>query len=483
MNTQQPTVLLLAYTGYIIRDLLLGKFAQAAMGRFNLVAAVPDPDDPQLHQALAGLPVQLAPFPSPPPQESRVDQYLNLQNWMFRLKRVERANRSYEAVVRLFEPNLSGKRLALVNGMAAGSRLICRLGLSPVAEELFLSAIRRWPVTQQWQELLRRHKPDLVFSTLLTLPNAAQNPSVDLPPLLAARRLGIPTATLVQSWDNLSSKSYVLPTWLARYWTWSQAQTEELQKYNRRVDPQRVVAVGSPHFDYHLAPDLVEERAYIANFGLDPARPYVVIGTGVRAGLPDEPLTVARVAAGIHAALPEMQVLLRLHPKDDVERWDSHTANLQALGVIIQKPNLDRPMDKGGFTPPKAFFYEQLNTLRHAAAVISTASSIIVDASVLGRPVISLDFNANGPDRRFPEGRAWYFNRQAHIEPLIQTGGVWLAKDENDCAAAVTAYLADPALHADGRRRIVEMVIGAADGLAGAKLANEIQAIVTAGKN
>jgi hypothetical protein len=282
---------------------------------------------------------------------------------------------------------------------------------------------------------------------------------------------------LIQSWDNLSSKTAVLPRWIERYWSWSDHMTGELLALNPRLRPEQVGWVGSPQFDFHLRPEMLESReVYCGRLGLDPARPFLVIGTGTAKWMPCEPPTTLELVQALAQRLPQVQVLIRLHPKDDGKRWDQDRPTLEKFGVVFQNTAPTTHMDEGGFVPPKEFFRDQTNCLHHAAVVLNTASTLTVDASILDRPVICFGYDA-ALDEKFPEGRALAYSQSTHFAPLVATGGVKVVRSLVECLQTIEAYLKDPTLDGAGRRQIVARVMGRCDGGAGERLAAEVLAM------
>jgi hypothetical protein len=210
--------------------------------------------------------------------------------------------------------------------------------------------------------------------------------------------------------------------------------------------------------------------------GLDPARPFIVVGTGTAKWMPGEPPTVIQLIDAMAQRLPQCQVLVRLHPKDDGKRWEEERARLERMGAVIQVTAPALHMDEGGFVPPREFFRDQVNCLYHSAVVLNTSSTLTVDASILDRPVICFGYDVV-PDERFPEGRALAYSQSTHYSPLVRTGGVRLVRSQEECLQAIDAYLRDPALDRAGRREIVAKVMGMADGGAGERLAAEVLAM------
>jgi hypothetical protein len=471
-------VLLLAGTGFVIRNLLLGTFAGAMMKRRALAAAVPEPDHPGLLAMRDGQPLEFVTFqrePEPPPL-TRLRKLGIWQTYMYHFKQAQKGTGASDIQNRLYGSRHSALGGAVIGTLAAAGRLLKRMQAMGLVERKYLEAMGQREITREWGRLLERLRPAVVVSTTLTLATN-RRPSLDLAAVLAARRLGIPSGTLVQSWDNLSSKASVIPPWLDRYWTWSQAMSEELVALYPEIPAERVKVVGSPQFDFHRRPELLEPREqYCARMGLDPGRPIVLLGTGTAVRLPNEPETVLDVVRALRQRLCHLQVLVRLHPKDDGQRWEGRHQELERLGTMLQLTTPPTPMDAGGFVPPADFYREQVNALWHAAAVINISSTLTVDAALLDRPVICLAYDAQ-PDPKFPEGRARLYAYSSHYAPLVATGGVTMAASAAECVRAVEAYLGDPGLHRERRRKIVQIVAGPADGRAGERLAAEVAAL------
>lgn len=480
-NSGKRPVLLLAETGFVIRNLLLGTFAEAMMKRRPLAVAVPEPGHPELLAMRNGLPLELVRFhrePDPPPL-TRLQKLGNWQIYMYWFRQAQKEKGATKIQNRLYASKHSAVGTAVIQALTWTGRLLKRTRAMGLVEAQYLEAMQESPIVREWVRALERLRPAAILSTTLTLATI-NRPSRDLAPVLAARRLGIPCGTLVLSWDNLASKASVIPLWLDRYWTWSRAMSRELLALYPDIPAERVKVVGSPQFDFHRRPELVEPREqYCARRGLDPERPIVLIGTGTAVRLPGEPATVLDLTRSLHRSLGRVQVMVRLHPKDDGTRWNGVRGELEALGTLVQRTAPPTPMDTGGFVPPGDFYQEQINALSHAAAVINISSTLTVDAAILDRPVICLAYDVE-PDPKFPEGRAKLYAYSSHYARLVATGGVAVVGSAAECVRAVEAYVADPGLHREGRREIVEIVAGPADGRVGERLAAEVAMLAEA---
>ena len=109
-----------------------------------------------------------------------------------------------------------------------------------------------------------------------------------LPVVLAARRAGVPTATFIFSWDNLSSKGRIAAPF-DHYLVWSRAMRDELLAYYPDVSPERVHIVGTPQFDPYGDTSMLMSRAdFFASIGADPDRPLICYSGGDTGNCPQD---------------------------------------------------------------------------------------------------------------------------------------------------------------------------------------------------
>lgn len=479
MSSGQQPILVLAETGFIIRNLLLGYFAGEVSKSRKLLVAVKNPNDSMLLDLIKEHSIELIDFPLENPEDKRTvaQKLLSWDNSIYNLKMVVKDNASIRYQTRLYEVSGTWKQKAVNKAFQKVARVVKTVGLSGAIEDAYLeNFVGQKEITQKWAEILKKYNPCLVFSSMLTL-STRYRCSSDLPVLVAAKKLGIRSCTLVQSWDNLSSKTSVLPPWLDMYYTWSQTMSEELLQYNPRIDKKKVKIVGSPQYDFHLKKELLEERAvYLNKIGLDPKRQYILVGTGTAKWMPDEMEKMIALCKAIHQNMPDIQCLIRLHPKDHGERWQPYLDTLKENRIVLQYTSPQKHMDSGGFIPPRDFYRDQINTIYHSEIIINSSSSITVDAAIFDKPVICIAYDRK-PDKVFPEGRALTYSRSAHYSKLTETGGVKVVYSEQACIEAIKEYLKNPALHRAERKKIVSTVTADINEIAGLRLAEEVIAL------
>lgn len=466
-------ILLLAETGIVVRNLLLGTFADEVLRHRPLVVAVPNPDDPRLHAIAAGRPLRFVPYflEGLEPPKGRLQKLTRWQTYVYRFKVAEKGTDGARLQIKFDGDSPSKIGRAGMWLIDKTGRMLAKTGLMAQFDEVFFRSFRRRAVTKQWRDLIRDIGPALILSTTLTLTDKNLS-SGDLPPVLAAREMGVPIGTLVQSWDNLSSKAAVLPPDLDRYWTWNEYMTAELKALYPRVDADRVVIVGSPQFDFHRVTLTEPREVFMSALGLDPSRPFVMMGTGTPSRIPEEPQLFLSIARELRAADPSIQVLIRLHPKDDGTRWKSLLGEVQELGIVLQYTAPTVHMDRGGFVPAQEFYRDQVSAITHAAVIVNSSSTLTVDAAILDRPIVCLAYDVR-PDPRYPDGRAKLFVQTTHFAPLVATGGVRVVYSTPECIEAIRRYVTSPALDHTQRQKIVDIVAGTVDGQAGLRLARE----------
>ncbi len=308
-------------------------------------------------------------------------------------------------------------------------------------------------VTRQLQDL----QPSVVVSTNCQM-------SDELPYLLAARDLGVPTLGCIQSFDNLSSRS-VLPVFDA-YALWNNRMRRQLLDYYPDRDPATAHITGTPQFDFHVRADCRWSReTTLRQLGLRPGDRYVLWAANYRLHTPDEPEQIHALALRC-ATTPELRehrIVVRPHPVDDRDRW-RHIE--QDARVVVSWPwegscGLPGPSDQRRL----------VSTLLHADVCVNMASTMSLDAAVLGTPVVCIAFG----DRY---ARAY---GTEHFRPIAASGGVRLAHDMGELVAEIVAYVRDRSRDEPGRQRLVVSECGRVDGRSAERVAALIAAIARRG--
>lgn len=324
------------------------------------------------------------------------------------------------------------------------------------------------PEVEHYRRRLAALRPGVLFAT-------HQRPPVIVPAVLAARSLGIPTATFIFSWDNLTSKGRIAAPF-DHYLVWSAQMRDELLRYYPHVRPSQVHVVGTPQFDPYVDDALLWTREeFFARIGADPARPLVCYSGGDAGTCPDDPehaaVLLQLVAEGRIHGRP--QVLVRPAPVDDGRRFDAMRARFP--DVIFARPDWvhAEPGNWARVIPLPADTRFLANLTHHADVNVNVASTMTLDFAIRDRPVVNVAFDVVDPPR-FGRPLWEHFYRFEHYRPVVEIGAARFARSRDELAEHVNAYLADPSLDRAARRRLVELEVGAPIGEAGGRIVDTL---------
>jgi hypothetical protein len=247
-----------------------------------------------------------------------------------------------------------------------------RSGLRAPLRAAFRAAERRASDPSRLADLLDRLGADLaVVSPLVDL----GAPQVEV--LRAARSRGIPSALLVASWDNLTTKGtlHELPD---RVLVWNDAQRDEAVRLHG-VPPERVAVVGAAAWDHWLDGGPTADRAsFCTALGLDASRQYVLYVGSSPSLAPDEGSFVTDWLESIRergTATP--QVLVRPHPLNELTASE-RTALDRREAVAVDLATAGDERSRIAYA----------DAVHHAAAVVGLNTSGLLEATLAGRPAL-----------------------------------------------------------------------------------------------
>lgn len=292
--------------------------------------------------------------------------------------------------------------------------------------------------------LFDRYRPVLVV---------AANPGLvfsEVPLLRTARRRGVRSMAIDPSWDNFTNK--LIPVrQVDRLVVWNEimkAQAIALHGYT--ADAIRVA--GAPQFDPHFRAR-TPRAEFFARIGADPSRKLIALTTTPRLLYRHHDHVLRGLVAAMHSGqLPNAQVLVRLHPRDEVEAYREFE---QVPHVIIEKPFRDTVKVADGLAIDVMPEHQKHlgDTLCHADVVVNVASTISVEACIFDTPVVNICFDGPEPSPYVQSATRYY--SFTHYVNITKRNAVRVAASPEELASAVAAYLADPSLDAAGRKQVV----------------------------
>lgn len=312
-------------------------------------------------------------------------------------------------------------------------------------------------------QLYDKYKPAGVFSTV------AINAEVDVPIIREAKKRGIKTVAMLRGWDNFTSHGFlrILPDRFL-------LQNEFLRQMSLRyqfLNPSAVEVVGFPQNDWYFRKDWILPREeFLKNIGVDPAHRIILYGAMGDFLFPCEG-EVAEIFEDLMSSkkLPEDLIMIfRAHPafKSPLER-------MKGLKFVVPDRN-------ASYTSPKVSSWEMgekemaylLNSIVHSEMVITAGSTMALDGVALGKPIIMVAFEKTRTNYWLSARR--FIHHYTHFGPLIESGGMSIARNSEELAGAVEKYLRNHDADSEGRKKIEALFLAPFDGHSGERIAGSV---------
>ena len=324
--------------------------------------------------------------------------------------------------------------------------LVDRLVAHPWAEQLF-DRVR--------PAMLVTSSPGLIFS--------------EIPLLRTAVRRRVRSVAVDPSWDNFTNK--LLPVRrVDRLIVWNELMKQQaIDFHGYQADEIRMA--GTPQWDLYFKPGPVASRdAFFRRIGADPQRRLITLTTTPRElyAHHDHVVRVLTRAIDENAWRHPAQLLVRLHPRDEIEAYRSFQGTPH---LIIEKPFRSTVRAGDGLSIDVTAENQQhlADTLRHSDVVVNVASTIAIEAAIFDTPVVNISFDGEAPSPWVRSARRYY--RFTHYVNITRHGAVRVAEGPAALVDFIGRYLDDPSLDRDGRRRVVREQCQFLDGRAAERVA------------
>lgn len=318
-------------------------------------------------------------------------------------------------------------------------------------------------VSHPWHEgLFDRHRPALLVVSSPGLIFA------EVPLLRTAARRQVTAMAIDPSWDNFTNK--LLPVRrVDRLIVWNDIMKQQaIALHGYRDDEVRVA--GTPQWDvYFRGAVTISRDEFCRRVGADPGKRLITVTTTPRELYPhhDHVLDVL-VAAIRDGRLGAAQVLVRLHPRDDMTHY---AAFAHVPEVILEKPFRTTVKAGDGMAVDVTAASQQhlADTMQHSDVVVNVASTIAIEAAIFDTPVVNISFDGREESPWTRSARRYY--RFTHYVNITRHDAVRVADTPGALIEHVARYLADPSLDREGRRQVVREQCQFLDGRAAERVA------------
>jgi CDP-Glycerol:Poly(glycerophosphate) glycerophosphotransferase len=321
-------------------------------------------------------------------------------------------------------------------------------------------------IAHPWAEqLFDRYRPSLLVTSSPGLIFA------EVPLLRTAVRRGVRSMAIDPSWDNFTNK--LLPVRrVDRLIVWNELMKEQATSLHG-YQANEIRIAGTPQWDLYFRGGVTSRDAFFRRIGADPARKLITVTTTPRElySHHDHVLRVLVGAMDRAAWSSPAQVLVRLHPRDDI---DAYTVFRGLPHVIVEKPFRPTVRTGDGLSIDVTTENQRhlADTMRHSDVVINVASTLAIEAAIFDTPVVNVAFDGETPSEWARSARRYY--RFTHYVNVTRHGAVRIAENPQQLIECVGAYLDDPSLDREGRRRVALEQCQFLDGRSGERVAEYV---------
>jgi hypothetical protein len=229
------------------------------------------------------------------------------------------------------------------------------------------------------------------------------------------------------------------------------------------IPPDRIAIVGVIYFENYFFPErLISREEFCQRLGVPPETKIIQFATGDSAIIKcNQPFVriLQKMVAENELGMP-CHLLVRVSPKD-IHALYKEFENLPH--VTVQYP-LGEGTAYGGraWLPLADEDYDRASTLRNTDVLLTSSSSIVLDACCFDLPVVNLAYDAglNIP----PWDSVVRFFRYTHAQPVTEEDATWMVHNDDELRAALKECLVHPENRRAQRRKLIERVVGHTDG-------------------
>jgi hypothetical protein len=318
---------------------------------------------------------------------------------------------------------------------------------------------KRLPVPPPYVEEMKAVRPDVLLVTPLIYLGSSQ-----VQWIRAGRKLGVPTAFCVHSWDNLTTKGVLQDTPSAVI-VWNAAQCDEAAE-EHGVDRALCHVTGAPAFDhwFSMRPMLTREE-FFDKVGLPARAPLILYLCSSRFIARNEAKWVERWIKALRCAADERvrtaSILIRPHPQN-AKQWGRWTSPDPAVQLFPKSGELPIGDDERA-----NYFHSML----YADVIVGLNTSALIEAAIFGKPVLSV-----------AEAKGAEYRETLHFGHL-EKGLLIVARDHREHVRQIAEALRSPGF-SDRCRQFVEEFVRplGRDHSAGEHMADAVEKLARTGR-
>lgn len=298
--------------------------------------------------------------------------------------------------------------------------------------------------------------------------------------LRAARRSGVPTVSVVSSWDNLTARGAVKSA-ADIIAVWNEPMRRHAVQYHG-LDAARILITGVPAFDAYVGIESrisrAENAVYLGLPGADTS--YITFLSGMLVS-EAECADLRELLEALAEAYPDggaPWVVVRVHPNED----PSHFAEFRGrAGVVLNFEGAERATrdQQLGASPRSPVMNTEAHLrkaalLRYSAVVLaSLCTTALVEACLFDRPVVAIERDRPGVTPAVQSLIASLAS-YTHQTDFRDSGALEVVHDVPAALTAILRALKQPDRLRQERQRATALLCGPLDGQSAARVATLI---------
>lgn len=283
---------------------------------------------------------------------------------------------------------------------------------------------RRTQYYDNCYKTLLKEKPEFIFCT-------NQRHIITIAPLLAAKKLHIPTATFIFSWDNLPKATMIVST--DYYFVWSNFMRQEILKYYPKINANQICVTGTtqfePHFDKSI---LIDKNTFFKKYNLDTSKVYICFSGDDVTTSPDDHQYLENVANSVKKLNDKgnsIGIIFRRSPVDFSDRYDIVLHKYKDVVVPINPLWKQNGESWNTVMPTVEDLQLQVNIISNSAFVVNIASSMVFDFAAFNKPCFYINYNSE--NKRIKEWNSQTIYNFVHFRSMPSKDCVfWLNSPE-----------------------------------------------------
>ncbi len=211
----------------------------------------------------------------------------------------------------------------------------------------------------------------------------------------AAHDLGIPTTTVIYSWDNLPKARLALRA--NKYLVWSDHMKKEMSIYYPEIHNDDIIVTGTPQFEFYQDKNnIIDKKFFFETYNLNENKKIICYSGDDITTCPDDPKYLEDITEEISKAglENEYQILLRRCPTDISGRFeDVRKKYPDLIKEVTPKWNFNTDSSWTTIYPTFDDVKLLVSTVFYSDIVINLGSTMAFDFAILKKPCVFINYD------------------------------------------------------------------------------------------